>query len=826
MDSTLSSFSLLILLSSLSLVFSQPQYAFPNHHFINCGSTSDLNFAGQLFVGDDNPTKNFSVTGGRLASDNTYQEATINRTARVFPTNSWYELEADENNTFVMVRFHFSPFTYNGFDLSRSKFNVSVYGFTLLSDFNVGATSVIRDFIIPIRSERKFKIEFKPSNPSSPAYVNAIEAFTTPSELFPQGARTPVISPAGRNGDMNNISSSYAFNPIYRINVGGQRIEYPNDSLRRIWMPDDPFIFNEGPASNKNFSGEPRYTAGLASIYDAPADVYKTAKQLNNDLVNITWNYNVARNTMYLVRAHFCDFISPGLNSSTDGFNFFINSNHKEEIQPGNKNYQTEVPFYEDFVVASHESTLLNISIGAIAGNSQPVILNGLEIMELLKNSSVIGSPTTKDGNGSKKWYVIVGCVVGGVALVLVLLVGFFIGSKYGKAKTVVGAKTESNAVPSYGRSSYASINIDFTINHPSPNLNLNLRFPFADIHQATNGFDESLMIGKGGFGKVYKGTLPDGMIVAVKRGEKGHGQGRPEFVTEILVLSKIRHHHLVTLIGYCDEKSEMILVYEFMQKGTLQEHLYDLKENYPKLSWIQRLEICVSATKGLHYLHTGAGIIHRDVKSTNILLNENYVAKVADFGISLLDNVDQSEIQDIKGSFGYLDPEYIRCMKLTQKSDVYSFGVVLLEVLCARPALDNTLPQREANLADWAIRQINSGDVDSIIDPFLVGTINPNSLRKFVEMVERCLKETGDERPSMLDVLWDLEYALKLQKTTVDKEAFEDSTMNTSLQLPMSMLHRLPSHVNDDSEVNHSSALSYPSESQVFSQLNMKEAR
>ncbi|KAM0032301.1 putative protein kinase RLK-Pelle-CrRLK1L-1 family [Helianthus debilis subsp. tardiflorus] len=130
----------------------------------------------------------------------------------------------------------------------------------------------------------------------------------------------------------------------------------------------------------------------------------------------------------------------------------------------------------------------------------------------------------------------------------------------------------------SHGQSSYTSINLDFTINDPSqhPNLNLNLQFQFADILQATNNFDEKLVIGKGAFGKVYKGTLPSGKTVAVKRAEKGHGQGRPEFVTEIMVLSKIRHQHLVSLIGYCEEKSEIILVYEYMEKGNLQEHLYN----------------------------------------------------------------------------------------------------------------------------------------------------------------------------------------------------------------------------------------------------------
>nr|GEV37878.1 serine/threonine/dual specificity protein kinase, catalytic domain-containing protein [Tanacetum cinerariifolium] len=293
--------------------------------------------------------------------------------------------------------------------------------------------------------------------------------------------------------------------------------------------------------------------------------------------------------------------------------------------------------------------------------------------------------------------------------------------------------------------------------------------FSFAELNLATNNFEEKLCIGRGGFGRVYKGMILDGTTnrtYAIKRLHSLSDQGAPEFWVEVEMLSRLRHCNLVSLIGYCNDGKEMALVYEYMHNGTLSDHLH--KKGTP-LTWSQRLKICLGAARGLDYLHTGTGtkhgVTHRDVKTSNILLDQNFAAKIADFGLAKIGPINQALTYistGVKGTFGYMDPSYFYTGRLTRKSDVYAFGVVLLEVLCGRPALDESLDE---GLAVWAQHRIKQGKVSQIIDPNLKDHISRSSLKEFYRIAVRCVLSHPNQRPTMSEVVGCLDLALTIQK-------------------------------------------------------------
>ncbi|XP_073368040.1 leucine-rich repeat receptor protein kinase HPCA1 [Aegilops tauschii subsp. strangulata] len=286
--------------------------------------------------------------------------------------------------------------------------------------------------------------------------------------------------------------------------------------------------------------------------------------------------------------------------------------------------------------------------------------------------------------------------------------------------------------------------------------------FSFDELKNCTNNFSESHEIGSGGYGKVYKGTIEDGTGVAIKRAEYGSKQGAVEFKNEIELLSRVHHRNLVSLIGFCYEQGEQMLVYEYVSNGTLRENL-QARGIY--LDWKKRLRIALGSARGLAYLHELADppIIHRDIKSTNILLDDNLKAKVADFGLSkLVADTEKGHVStQVKGTLGYLDPEYYMTQQLSEKSDVYSFGVVMLELLSARlPITKGRYIVREFRIAIDPNEHDYYG-LQGIIDPAIHDAAKSAGFRRFVQLAMECVEESASKRPTMSSVVKEIETML-----------------------------------------------------------------
>ncbi|XP_077237966.1 calmodulin-binding receptor-like cytoplasmic kinase 3 [Tasmannia lanceolata] len=275
-----------------------------------------------------------------------------------------------------------------------------------------------------------------------------------------------------------------------------------------------------------------------------------------------------------------------------------------------------------------------------------------------------------------------------------------------------------------------------------------------SQINKATHNFSPSLKLGEGGFGTVYRAQLQDGQVVAIKRAKKEHCDAlRTEFSSEVELLAKIEHRNLVKLLGYFDKGHERILITEFVPNGTLREHLDGLRGKI--LGFKQRLEIAIDVAHALTYLHlyTEKPIIHRDVKSSNILLTESLRAKVADFGFARIGpmEADQTHIlTQVKGTLGYLDPEYLKTNQLTPKSDVFSFGILLVEILSGRRPVEMNKSMDERVTLRWAFKKYSEGNIREVLDPLMEEAVEEETLSKMLGLAFQCAAPTRYERPTM----------------------------------------------------------------------------
>ncbi|KAL6614596.1 hypothetical protein ACP70R_036866 [Stipagrostis hirtigluma subsp. patula] len=309
-----------------------------------------------------------------------------------------------------------------------------------------------------------------------------------------------------------------------------------------------------------------------------------------------------------------------------------------------------------------------------------------------------------------------------------------------------------------------------------------NQKFSRRDLKRITNNFCNE--IGKGGFGCVYAGQLENGTAVAVKMLNKSSSQGIEEFIAEVRTLIRVHHKSLVSMIGYCKDRKSLALVFEFMSGGALQGRLRGRESKDKPLTWLQRLSIALKSAQGLEYLHNQCEprLIHRDVKTANILLSENLEAKIADFGLSKDFHIDKTHVSTrVVGTPGYLDPEYYTSYMLTEKSDVFSFGIVLLELVTGKSPIIEA--SDNGHILQWVKERVVTGNIESIADPNMNSEYDMNSLWKVTEIALKCTAQLSSQRPAMTDVVVQLKESLELAITS--SETVQQSYLGISGQLP-----------------------------------------
>lgn len=280
--------------------------------------------------------------------------------------------------------------------------------------------------------------------------------------------------------------------------------------------------------------------------------------------------------------------------------------------------------------------------------------------------------------------------------------------------------------------------------------------FTLRDLEIATKRFSKENVIGEGGYGIVYSGHLINGTPVAVKRLLNNLGQAEKEFRVEVEAIGNVRHKNLVRLLGYCIEGTHRLLVYEYVNNGNLEQWLHGAMSNRGYLTWEARIKVLLGVAQALSYLHEAIEpkVVHRDIKSSNILIDDNFNAKISDFGLAKLLLAGKSHVSTrVMGTFGYVAPEYANSGRLNEKSDVYSFGVVLLETITGRDPVDYSRPSQEVNLVDWLKMMVGSRRSEEVVDPKIENRPSTSAIKRALLTALRCVDPDSEKRPKMSQV-------------------------------------------------------------------------
>ncbi|KAG7942129.1 hypothetical protein I3843_16G084200 [Carya illinoinensis] len=409
-----------------------------------------------------------------------------------------------------------------------------------------------------------------------------------------------------------------------------------------------------------------------------------------------------------------------------------------------------------------------------------------------------VNSVMCRRDDRKKDWWLQAG-IGAGTAAVTVVIIMCIIFCIYQQRK-------KNKYVPSSLRSPNTSSHPSSTVGSEMGSTYFGVHlFSYTELEEATNNFDSDKELGDGGFGTVYYGKLRDGRAVAVKRLYENNWKRAEQFMNEVVILTRLRHQNLVSLYGCTSHRSrELVLVYEYIPNGTVADHLHGERAKPGALPWSTRMNIAIETASALVYLHA-SDIIHRDVKTNNILLDNNFCVKVADFGLSRLFPTHATHVSTApQGTPGYVDPEYNECYRLTDKSDVFSFGVVLIELISSMPAVDITRHRQEINLSNMAINKIQNHTLHEIVDPSL-GFESDYSVRRMIfavaELAFQCLQHAKEMRPSMAKLLETLK---EIQNTDYIKHDKVEDQLDISADDEIVLLkrhHSLP--VSPDSALN-----------------------